>query len=126
MAKITIERNSQNRNSQPYQSAVAFLKDLVTEFRQRGLHTAPANELQRLKDQEKADTEVEPKARRPRIDMDTDTEYTDEDKLKEVLHMKGEMSYLELMEALTKCTDIEQILRLENKLLDMGYEPNVV
>ena len=93
----TIKRNSQNRNSPPYQSAVAFLKDLVMEFPQGGLQTAPANELQRLIDQEKADTEVEPKTKRPRISTDTGTECTDEDKLKKVLHMKGEMSYLELI-----------------------------
>ena len=130
VAKTTIERNSQDSSSKPFQSAVAFLKDLVVNFHEKGLQTAPNVELRRLRDQEKADTtiELEPPAKRPRITTDVAIECMDKDKTKEVPQLKREMSYLELMEALTKtkCTDIEQILSLEHKLLDMGYEPNII
>ena len=108
---------------------MAFLKNLVVIFQERGLQTAPNDELRRLQEQEKADTttELEPPGKRPRITTDMAIELTDEDKINEVPQLKQDsMSYLELMEALTKCTDIEQVLSLEHKLLDMGYESNII
>ena len=76
---------------------MAFLKDLVTDFQEEGLQTALANKLQRLIDQEKSETELEPKAQRPRLSTDTATECTDEqERFKEVLQMKEEMSYMYL------------------------------
>ena len=112
VAKMIVNRASKNRRSTLYQSGVAFLKDLTISFKGKGTHITPSGELKNLKVREEPDSE--PPSKRSKQEEEEEEENQEEDD-----------KYLEIMEQLSQCTDIEQALRLEAQLLDMGYEPNI-
>ena len=116
VAKMMVKRSNKNKRSRLYQSAVAFLKDLAVEFKAKGMHAAPAEEINSLKVVEGVDTkESEPPAKQAKLD---DQALNEED----IEHDE----YLDIMKQLSECADIEEALKLEAKLIEMGYEPNVV
>ena len=117
VAKIMIERNSKKKRSRLYQSAVAFLKDLALSFKGKGMQDAPTKEIKGLKIREETDThEEEPLVKQARTDEEE--ECMDEGEIED--------RYLEIMEKLSQCTDVEQALKFEAELIEMGYEPNIV
>ena len=111
--QIMVERVGNKRRSKLYQSAVAMLKDMTVNFKAKGIETTPLSQLKKLKvpkDETDTGPPLEKRAKQDEEEMDTsDTE--DE--------------YLEIMEKLSECRDVEEALKLEAQLLEMGYEPNV-
>ena len=102
------------RRSKPYQSGLAFLKDLSSykSLKARHLSKEPLNTIKALRGGRGRDEPDmgEPLNKRPRMEDEGDME----DK---------EDRYHELMEKLADCTDTEQILRLEGEVQSLGYEP---
>ena len=119
VAKMMVKRSTRNKRSRLYQSAVAFLKDLAVEFKEKGMQEAPAKEIKSLKIKEEID--MGPPAKQARLDQQAELPMTEEDNEE----MKDD-HYLDLMNQLSECTDIEEALKLEAELIEMGYEPNVV
>ena len=44
----------------------------------------------------------------------------------EDIEQSNDDRYLDIMKQLSECTDVEEALKLEAELIEMGYEPNVV
>lgn len=109
VAKMIVERVSSRKRSKLYQSTAAFLKDLSVIFKNRG--TEAKIELKRLKIRE--ETDAEPPEKRVKL-------YEEEMEEEEM-----DKQYIEILEELSECTDIEEALKLEAKLLEMGFEPNI-
>ena len=119
VAKLMVERSNRNKRSRLYQSAVAFLKDLAVEFKGKGMQDAPAKEIKSLKFIEQTDTE--PPAKQARLDEQAEQPMNEED-----IEQRNDDRYLDIMTKLSECTDVEEALKLEAELIEMGYEPNVV
>lgn len=117
LVKLMAKRSSKNKRSRLYQSAVALLKDLAVEFKGKG--AAPAKEIESLKIRE--ETDAPPPAKQARLDKEAEQPMTEED-----IQQINDDHYLDVMKALSECTDVEQALKLEAELIEMGYEPNVV
>lgn len=110
MAKIMVERVRTKTRSKLYQSAVALLKDLTVMFKAKGFNKPATDALKQLKGRDETDAhpeDIPPEAKRSKQENEE------------------ENAYLEIMERLSRCTDIEEALELEAELVAMGYEPNI-
>lgn len=119
VAKMMVIRSSRNKRSRLYQSAVAFLKDLAVEFKGKGMQDAPVKEIKGLKVRE--ETDMAPPAKQARMDVQAELPMDQDD-----TEQMNDDRYLDVVRALSECTDIEEALKLEAELIEMGYEPNVV
>lgn len=111
VVRIMVERVKTKKRSKLYQSTVALLKDMAVNFKAKGIQFVLRKELREPMFREETDTEPPPNKL-------AKLEGEDE-------QQKIEDRYLDFMEELSVCTDIEKALSLEAKLQEMGYEPNI-
>ena len=102
------------RRSKPYQSGLAFLKDLSSypSLRERRLTRDPFNAIKMLRGgRDETDTGEVPPSKRLRADSEQEED--------------GEDRYHQLMEELASCTDPQQAIDLHDQIDGMGYDSQV-
>lgn len=115
LVRTAIDKNHKRR-SKPYQSGLAFLKDLSSykSLKERRLSKVPLDTLKALRGgKDEPDIGERPAKRFRGEDEEQSREEDEEDR------------YHELMEQLADCTDTEQIISFEKEIQSLGYEPLV-
>ncbi len=126
-------KSSASKRSRTYQSAAALLKDLSSYkvLREKGLDKIAVQSLKGGTDLTDGDTSP-PGAKRACLDGDTSPPGTNR------ACLDGEVAggpppmvceeerYMELMEQLSVCQDPTEAEKLEEKLITMGFEPDIV
>ena len=120
VAKMILHDGSLTRRSSVYLSGMALLKDLVMTLKagSQGLHNLPQQVMRNLRSRDDVDSGPVEESRTKKIRMEKEegAEFVGEGE---------EPKYARLMDQLLETDDMEKILDLEQKMVDLGYSPYV-